>query len=81
MKIEISGDLRREMQQVATYYPSQLKNALEARESALPGISAEFFPGNSGVANVIPLSSRPGVIIPALVAGLGFLATLFTHPR
>lgn len=79
--IEISSDLRREMQQVATYYPSHLKNALEARESALPGISEEFFPDNSGGENVIKLPNRPGVIIPAIVAAVSFLTLLFTTPR
>lgn len=74
--IEISDVLREEIAKVASSYPRHIKNALAARESALPGVSAELLHDHADKSKILRLVTSPGQNI-AIALGAGvFLGTL-----
>jgi hypothetical protein len=77
--IEISPVLREEIAKVASTHPDHLKIALEARESALPGISAYILPDHADKSKILRLVTPGQNIAIALGAGafLGTLASFF----
>lgn len=77
--IEISPILREEIAKVASSYPRHIANALAARESALPGITADLLPDYADRSKILRLVTPGQNIAIALGAGafLGTLASFF----
>lgn len=77
--IEISPVLREEIAKVASSYPRHIANALAARESALPGVSAYILPDHADKSKILRLVTPEQNIAIALGAGvfLGTLASFF----
>jgi len=71
--------LRATIAELASTHPEHLKNALAARESALPGISAELLPDHADKSKILRLVTPGQNIAIALGAGvfLGTLASFF----
>lgn len=71
--------LRATIAELASTHPEHLKNALAARESALPGISAYLLPDYADKSKILRLVTQGQNIAIALGAGvfLGTLASFF----
>jgi len=71
--------LRAAIAELASTHPDHVKNALAARESALPGISAELLQDHADKSKILRLVTPGQNIAIALGAGafLGTLASFF----
>ena len=71
--------LRATIAELASTHPEHVKNALAARENALPGISAELLPDYADKSKILRLVTPAQNIAIALGAGafLGTLASFF----
>jgi len=71
--------LRATIAELASTHPEHLKNALAARESALPGVSAYLLPDHADKSKILRLVTPGQNIAIALGAGvfLGTLASFF----
>lgn len=68
--------LRATIAELASTHPDHVKNALAARESALPGITAELLTDHADRSKILRLVTTPGQNI-AIALGAGvFLGTL-----